>query len=112
MARRALRLTSIAVLGTLVLALAACGGSSGGGAQAKGPAAQFTSLGCSSCHTLKAAGATGRVGPDLDNLKPDAATVARQMRTGGGGMPSFKDKLKPAELDALAAWVAKAAAGS
>jgi cytochrome c oxidase subunit II len=28
----------------------------------------FNSNGCSSCHTLSAAGATGKVGPDLDNL--------------------------------------------
>jgi cytochrome c oxidase subunit 2 len=28
----------------------------------------FNANGCSSCHTLSAAGATGKVGPDLDNL--------------------------------------------
>jgi cytochrome c oxidase subunit 2 len=28
----------------------------------------FTSNGCGSCHTLKAAGASGKVGPDLDKL--------------------------------------------
>ncbi|HZT85274.1 MAG TPA: cytochrome c oxidase subunit II [Gaiellaceae bacterium] len=28
----------------------------------------FNSNGCSSCHTLSTAGATGKVGPDLDNL--------------------------------------------
>ena len=67
------------------LALAACGG--GGGGKASGtPAQQFASLGCASCHTLKAAGATGRTGPVLDELRPDAATVARQIRSGGGGI--------------------------
>ena len=31
---------------------------------------------CSSCHTLAAAGATGTVGPNLDNLAADAAKYA------------------------------------
>jgi mono/diheme cytochrome c family protein len=35
------------------------------------------SAGCSSCHTLAAAGATGTVGPNLDQrLKQDCATAA------------------------------------
>jgi cytochrome c553 len=94
------------------VALAACGGSGGGGGTSGGPKKQFASLGCASCHTLKAAGATGRVGPDLDELKPDAATVEHQMRTGGGGMPSFDGKLSDAELTSLAAWVATSAGGA
>jgi hypothetical protein len=32
----------------------------------------FKSAGCTACHTLKAAGATGKVGPDLDQLPADA----------------------------------------
>ena len=39
---------------------------SGGGADAG--KAIFASNSCAGCHTLKAAGATGKVGPDLDNL--------------------------------------------
>jgi cytochrome c oxidase subunit II len=39
--------------------------------------AVFTSAGCSSCHTLAAAGATGTVGPDLDTrLRTDCASAA------------------------------------
>lgn len=34
---------------------------------------QFTSSGCTACHTFKPAGATGKVGPDLDNLAAYAA---------------------------------------
>jgi cytochrome c553 len=97
------------LLAVLVVVLAACGGGGGGGGKS-GPEKQFVSLGCASCHTLKAAGATGRTGPVLDELKPDAATAARQIRTGGGGMPSYRDKLSDAEIDALARYVAKAAA--
>jgi cytochrome c oxidase subunit 2 len=47
----------------------------GGGQAASGPPglAVFQQNGCGGCHTLKAAAATGKVGPDLDNLKQEAA---------------------------------------
>ena len=32
----------------------------------------FAANGCAACHTFKPAGATGKVGPDLDNLAADA----------------------------------------
>ena len=44
--------------------------------------AVFASNGCASCHTLTAAGATGKVGPDLDKL-PDYAKQA------GKPLPDF-----------------------
>jgi cytochrome c oxidase subunit 2 len=37
----------------------------------------FTNNGCGGCHTLKAAGSTGKVGPDLDKL-PQYASQAHQ----------------------------------
>lgn len=40
-------------------------------------AAVFKNNGCAACHTLAAAGATGKVGPDLDKL-PAAAQQAKQ----------------------------------
>ena len=40
--------------------------------------------GCGGCHTLKAAGSTGNVGPNLDQLKPGAAIVTHQVEVGGG----------------------------
>ena len=40
--------------------------------------------GCSGCHTLAAAGATGTVGPNLDTrLKADCATTASKQARGG-----------------------------
>jgi cytochrome c oxidase subunit 2 len=47
----------------------------GGGQAASGPPglAVFQQNGCGGCHTLKPAAATGKVGPDLDNLKQEAA---------------------------------------
>ena len=52
--------------------------------------AVFASAGCSGCHTLKAANATGTVGPNLDQLKPALAKIIHQVNVGGGPMPAFK----------------------
>lgn len=60
---------------------------------------------CASCHTLKAAGATGEVGPNLDELGPDEATVEKQVTNGGGGMPAFGGTLSPEEIKEVAAFV-------
>ena len=62
---------------------------------------------CASCHTLKAADSNGQVGPNLDDLKPDVATVEQQVTNGGGGMPSYKDSLSPAEITAVSEYVAQ-----
>ena len=67
--------------------------------------AVFAKAGCGGCHTLKAAGSSGNVGPNLDQLKPSKATVAHQVEVGGGAMPSFKGQLSPAEIDAVATFV-------
>ena len=68
--------------------------------------AVFASAGCAGCHTLAAAGATGQVGPDLDQLKPDAATVEAVVTSGSGAMPAFKRRLSSEEIKAVAAFVA------
>jgi mono/diheme cytochrome c family protein len=68
--------------------------------------AVFASAGCGGCHTLKAAGSSGNVGPNLDQLKPSKSTVAHQVEVGGGTMPAFKGRLSPAEIAAVAAFVA------
>jgi len=60
---------------------------------------------CASCHTLAAAGATGTVGPNLDQLKPAQAIVVRQVTNGGAVMPPFKGKLTPAQIAAVATYV-------
>jgi cbb3-type cytochrome c oxidase subunit III len=64
---------------------------------------------CSSCHTLNAAGATGTVGPNLDQLKPKQATVVHQVTNGGAVMPAFKGKLTPAQIQAVATFVSSSA---
>ena len=67
---------------------------------------------CAVCHTLQDAGAEGAVGPVLDELKPDAARVAKALCNGLGQMPSHKDKRTDAELAALALYVSKASGGA
>jgi mono/diheme cytochrome c family protein len=64
---------------------------------------------CSSCHTLKEAGASGEVGPNLDQLEPDMATVEDQVEHGGGGMPAFKGALAADEIKAVSAYVSAVA---
>jgi cbb3-type cytochrome c oxidase subunit III len=64
---------------------------------------------CSSCHTLKAAGSSGTVGPNLDQLKPAFARVQRQVTNGGAVMPSFKGKLTAQQIEAVAKFVSSSA---
>ena len=54
------------------------GGSGGGGGSAAGLAV-FQSNQCASCHTLQAAGATAKVGPDLDNLPREARKAGKPL---------------------------------
>jgi cbb3-type cytochrome c oxidase subunit III len=61
---------------------------------------------CASCHTLKAAGATGTIGPNLDQLKPAFSVAQHQVEVGGGVMPAFKGTLSQAQIDAVAKYVA------
>jgi mono/diheme cytochrome c family protein len=63
---------------------------------------------CSVCHTLQAAGATGQVGPALDELKPDAQQVALAVRNGIGVMPAYEGKLSAEQIEAVAQYVARA----
>ena len=67
--------------------------------------AVFASAGCGGCHTLKAAGATGTVGPNLDQLKPTSTRVAHQVEVGGGPMPAFKATLSAKQIQDVAAFV-------
>jgi mono/diheme cytochrome c family protein len=58
----------------------------------------FASAGCTGCHTLKDAGATGAVGPNLDEKKPPFELVATRVSLGKGQMPAFS-KAKGGQLD-------------
>ena len=138
MSRRVLTLAGLLAIGAAAFALAGCG-SKGTVAPlpetVEGPAprpttttsttpttpapqgdavagkAVFASAGCAACHTLKDANATGTVGPNLDDKKPDAALVTDRVTNGKGVMPSFKGKLTAKEIADVAAYVSQSAGG-
>ena len=89
------------------------GGGGGGGGQGDAAAgkAVFASAGCGGCHTLKAAKASGNVGPNLDQLKPSFDQVEHQVETGGGAMPSFKGALSDKQIADVSAFVSSSASG-
>jgi len=92
-----------AALGALLGMTAACGHAQEDGRKLFGSVTPA----CSLCHTLKAAGATGAVGPSLDELKPDAERVVKALRNGIGQMPAFSH-LSEAQIQALARYVENA----
>ncbi len=69
----------------------------------------FLTAGCTGCHTLKDAGSTGTIGPNLDALKPPKSLVIDRVTNGKRAMPSFKDKLSPAQIQAVADYVSSVA---
>lgn len=72
----------------------------------------FKGAGCAGCHTLAAAGSSGTVGPNLDQLGSvlTVALVTRQVTTPPPGiMPSFKGKLSTAQIQAVAQYVSSSA---
>jgi cytochrome c oxidase subunit 2 len=96
-----------------------------GGQTAASPGlAAFQQFGCSSCHTLQVAGATGTIGPDLGKLKQYAAQAHRGSLTAfiresivdpgayiqpgyQNVMPAtFKQQIPPNQLDALVQYLA------
>ena len=85
------------------------------GGEAVGDAAAgeavFASAGCGGCHTLEVAGASGAVGPNLDDSKPDAALVVQRVTKGKSPMPSFADQLDEQQIQDVAAYVVASTQG-
>jgi mono/diheme cytochrome c family protein len=74
--------------------------------------AVFESAGCVGCHTLADAGATGTVGPNLDQAKPPASLVVTRVTNGMGAMPPFKGQLSEKQIQDVAAYVSSVAGKS
>ena len=98
------------------------GTTGGGGGGAGAGKALFASKGCNSCHTFKAAGANGKIGPDLDKLPQYAKTAGKPLdafvhesivnpkayieKGYPPVMPSFAS-LPKSQIDALVAFLTK-----
>ena len=91
--------------------------------------AVFAANGCSACHTLKAAGATGKIGPDLDRLVAYAARAGKPLdafiresivspdayiekRFPKGVMPKTFATLPKDQLDALVQFLTQSSNGA
>jgi mono/diheme cytochrome c family protein len=72
----------------------------------------FLSAGCSGCHTLKDAGSTGTVGPNLDQAKPPLSIAVQRVTKGAGAMPAFKGQLSDKQIADVTAYVVKATGGN
>ena len=72
----------------------------------------FESAGCASCHTLADAGATGAVGPNLDEAKPAGSLVVDRVTNGKGAMPPFEGQLSETQIQDVAAYVSSVAGTS
>jgi len=71
----------------------------------------FESAGCTGCHTLKAAGSTGTVGPNLDQAQPDYRLATARVTNGKGVMPSFKGQLTTQQIADVAQFVVSSTSG-
>ena len=99
--------------GTSTSSASSSSGSGGGSGSSAGVSVKagmtvFEST-CASCHTLAAAGSTGTVGPNLDQLKPSDALVIHQVTNGGGGMPAFGSTLSKSQIQSVALFVSSVA---
>lgn len=92
------------------------GGGGGTTGAARGDAtagkAVFASAGCGGCHTLSDAGASGNVGPNLDEAKPSYELAIDRVTNGKAPMPSFKGQLDEEQIRDVAAYVVEATGGS
>jgi mono/diheme cytochrome c family protein len=93
--------------GTLPATTEAAGGAGEGDATAGKKV--FMDSGCGGCHTLKDAGTSGQVGPDLDEAKPSGDLVVERVTKGKGPMPPFKGKLTDKQIQDVAAYVSSVA---
>jgi mono/diheme cytochrome c family protein len=66
----------------------------------------FVSAGCGGCHTVASVHTHGQVGPDFDTSEQlNRDQIRTQLDYGGGGMPSYRDRLTDRQRDAVIEFV-------
>jgi len=66
---------------------------------------------CTTCHALSDANSTGKIGPDLDELKPGYDRVIRSVTNGVGVMPAQKETLTTEQIQAVAFYISEVTKG-
>ena len=62
---------------------------------------------CATCHSLDDANSNGKVGPNLNEIKPDISRVLMAVTNGIGVMPAYQGQLSAEEINAVAEYVVK-----
>jgi mono/diheme cytochrome c family protein len=89
---------------------AASGGGGGANAQLVAQGKQLFQQNCGTCHTLADAGTNGKVGPVLDDVKPDKQLVDSAIEKGGLGSGTMPANIVTGEdKDAVATYVSTVA---
>jgi mono/diheme cytochrome c family protein/plastocyanin len=104
-AAKGLKGTFVVGGGTTTTTTPTTGGNTAAGKQV------FLQTGCGSCHTLKAAGTSGTIGPNLDTAAVSRATVVSRVTNGKGVMPAYKGTLTPQQIDDVADFIVAARSG-
>ena len=60
---------------------------------------------CGVCHTLQAAGSTGNIGPNLNQLNPPMSQIIYAVTNGIGVMQAWEGILTDEEIEAVAYYV-------
>src|SRR3954452_16018635 len=95
-------------MAVLLLALTGYGSQApgaGGASSALADKYNFGNAPCAGCHTMKDPGWSSGVGPNLDGAKPNYQLVVDRVTNGKGGMPPFKGRLSPQQIQCVAAYV-------
>ncbi len=71
------------------------------GANAAAGKVVFVTTGCGACHTLKAGGGTGTIGPNLDAAPLTKSLITSRVMNGKGAMPSYAGQLTTQQIDDL-----------
>ena len=101
-----------ALMVAVSLALSGCLGGDDRSAEVQRGKELFAEAGCGNCHALGEAGASGKVGPSLDAVRPDFQKVQQQVTGGGPGMPAFGERYSGEDIAAIARYVSSAAGES